>query len=56
MQLSDLITTLEDLFQQNGDMRVELDSGKPVEEVDFVYLMKPGIRAAELPADAIVIK
>lgn len=41
MLLSDLIETLEHLLEQNGDLVVELDSGKPVEEADLCFLEEP---------------
>ncbi|WP_168798041.1 hypothetical protein [Pacificoceanicola onchidii] len=56
MHLSELINELEDLLDQNGDMVVQLDSGQPVQEVDFSYPMDPGMKAPALPAEAIVIK
>lgn len=56
MHLSDLISQLEDLLDQNGDMPVQLDSGQPVQEVDFVYPMHPEMKAPAVPAEAIVIK
>lgn len=58
MHLSELISQLEDLLAQNGDMPVHLDSGQPVKEVDFVYPMAPGLNGLVpcVPAEAIVIK
>ena len=37
MHLSDLIDELEQLMERHGDMIVQLDSGKPVSEVDISY-------------------
>lgn len=56
MLLSELINQLEDLLDQNGDMIVQLDSGQPVQEVDFSYPMDPDMKSPAIPADAIVIK
>ncbi len=56
MLLSQLVTELEELLDQNGDLVVELDSGKAVQEVDFVYPMDPGQKWPAIPAEAIVIK
>lgn len=56
MHLTELISQLEDLLDQNGDMLVQLDSGQPVQEVDFVYPMDPGQKRPAIPAEAIVIK
>ena len=41
MLLSDLIETLEQLLDQNGDLVVEFDSGKPVEEADLCFAEEP---------------
>ena len=56
MHLTELISQLEDLLDQNGDMMVQLDSGQPVQEVDFVYPMDPDMKSPAVPAEAIVIK
>lgn len=56
MLLSQLVAELEDLLDQNGDLVVELDSGKAVEEVDFVYPVDPITSAIAVPAESIVIK
>lgn len=56
MHLTELISQLEDLLDQNGDMLVQLDSGKPVQEVDFVYPMDPDMKSPAVPAEAVVIK
>lgn len=37
MNLSDLIDALEHIMERHGDMVVELNSGKPVSEVDISY-------------------
>lgn len=41
MLLSDLIETLEQLLDQNGDLVVEFDSGEPVEEADLCFAEEP---------------
>lgn len=56
MLLSELVNQLEDLLDQNGDMVVELDRGRPVEEVDFCYPADPETGAIAVPAESIVIK
>ena len=56
MLLSQLVAELEDLLEQNGDMPVELDSGQPVQEVDFCYPVDPITSAIAVPAESIVIK
>ena len=56
MHLSDLISQLEELLDQSGDMLVELDSGQPVQEVDFVYPKSPDMKSPAVPAEAVVIK
>lgn len=56
MHLTELICQLEDLLDQNGDMLVQLDSGQPVQEVDFVYPIDPDMKSIAVPAEAIVIK
>ncbi|UWS06423.1 hypothetical protein [Phaeobacter inhibens] len=55
MLLSQLVEELEDLLDQNGDLVVELDCGKPVEEVDFCYPVDPDTDAIAVPAESIVI-
>lgn len=55
MLLSELINQLEDLLDQNGELVVELDSGKPVEWVDFCYPVDPETGAVAVPATSIVI-
>lgn len=56
MHLTELISELEDLLDQNGDMLVQLDSGQPVQEVDFVYPVDQDTKSFAVPAEAIVIK
>ncbi|WP_406736324.1 hypothetical protein [Thioclava sp. GXIMD4215] len=56
MHLTELISQLEDLLDQNGDMPVQLDSGQPVREVDFFYPLTSDMKSYAVPAEAIVIK
>ncbi|WP_164885779.1 hypothetical protein [Paenirhodobacter populi] len=56
MQLSELIGQLEEFLDQNGDMVVQLDSGQPVHNVDFVYPADPVTGALDISPEAIVIK